>query len=262
MTNRPAGNNAEKDQALFNSIAHSYFQKDLHPAHRLARKLRLEQTIGNVDHINMPSILEVGCGGGFAAEYLAGKYSYYLGLDYSAELISFAEKQHQIPAANFTVADIATFDTEIRFDVILMVGLLHHLEDPSGILSSITRFLKPGGKIYANEPQNGNPVISFARWIRKKIDSSYSEDQLEYSRKDLIEMSKRAGLDQITVRPQGLLSTPFAEVSLPLQWLMTPISKACCVVDHFLEKNISTLLMYLSWNLVLEAKVKPRKEIK
>jgi SAM-dependent methyltransferase len=78
-----------KDRELFDRISGGYWLKDLLPAHRSARQCRLEQTIMSIPVSSNITILEVGCGAGFSAEYLRGKYHEYCGIDYSDELIKY-----------------------------------------------------------------------------------------------------------------------------------------------------------------------------
>ncbi len=70
-SNRPELTGREsRDQALFERVAADYHRKDLLPAHRRARRHRLMQTLRSVELPADCSILEVGCGAGFAADYL------------------------------------------------------------------------------------------------------------------------------------------------------------------------------------------------
>ena len=205
-------------------------------------------------NITAPDILEVGCGAGFSADYLHGRYKTYLGLDYSEKLIAFAKSKNRRAGADFIVADIAQHQSKTKYDAIIMIGLLHHLEEPATTLSQMIKLTKPGGLIIANEPQSGNPAISFLRWVRKKTDPSYSEDQEEYSKEELIKLAQQAGLTDIQIYPQGLFSTPFAEVLLPFQIIMMPLSKFACFLDRVLEKYLPGILSFISWNLILVAK--------
>lgn len=67
------------------SIADSYVAKDLTPYCRMARSLRLTRSLRHVPR-PIDQLLEVGCGAGFSAEYLAGDYGRYVGVDYTAAM--------------------------------------------------------------------------------------------------------------------------------------------------------------------------------
>ena len=239
---------ATRDRALFDDIASEYAGKDLAPGQREARRHRLIQSIRCLDLTSNPEILEVGCGAGFSAEYLAGTFSRYKGIDYSENLIAFAEHTHGGPGVEFETADLNTLREDETFDVILMIGLLHHLDDPVASLTRLSRLLRPGGWLLANEPQSGNVLISVLRSIRKQVDDAYSADQDEFSAPELLDMYQRAGLTDIRVRPQGVFSTPIAEVTLPS--FVRAAAGVACRVDSYLENRFPAALKYVAWNLI------------
>ena len=241
---------ARRDRELFDRIAHDYCRKDQLPAHRRARELRLLQTLRHAELDPSGDLLEIGCGAGFAAGYLRDRYRSYRGIDHSSELVDLANSINGGPGITFETADAETFSIDRRFDLIFMIGVLHHLSDPAATLRHLTGLLKPDGRIVVNEPQNGNPLIQLARGVRKKTDTHYSEDQTVYSGKDLRAIFSDAGCEVVKLVPQGLLSTPFAEVAMPAQALMTPLSSLTCAVDRTLESGFPRLLGYLSWNLI------------
>ena len=240
-----------RDRALFERVAADYHRKDLLPAHRRARRYRLLQSLRHVELPSNCSILEVGCGAGFAADYLRGRYGQFLGIDYSQELIGYARKHNAWSGVRFEVANVNDFESKQKFDLILMIGLLHHLDDPEAILRNMSSYLKPDGWILANEPQSGNPVFQIARKIRMSLDRNYSDEQLQYSQKQLTDMFHSAGLSDVQVMPQGLFSTPLAEVALPYQGLLSPISTGLCALDGVIERCVGGSLVWPFWNLIV-----------
>ena len=61
------------DKKLFDDIAANYVKKDLTTYCRVARKLRLVQSLKGIQQ-PIKKILEVGCGAGFSVDYLKGKF--------------------------------------------------------------------------------------------------------------------------------------------------------------------------------------------
>lgn len=240
-----------RDQALFDRAAADYHRKDLLPAHRRARRHRLIETLRLVELPPDCSILEVGCGAGFAADYLSGRYLRFVGIDYSQELIGYARTYNARQGVSFEISNVNDFASDQRFDLVLMIGLLHHLDDPEAALRRMAGLLAPGGWILANEPQSGNPLFQAARKLRMRLDRNYSDDQLQYGKKALTEMFRRAGLSEIRVRPQGLFSTPLAEVAMPLQGLVSPVSAALCALDGVIESGVGRFVSWPFWNLVV-----------
>lgn len=245
-----AAERSARDRALFDRIAAEYCAKDLAPAQRVARAHRLRQTLAVVASPRQPDCLEIGCGAGFAASYLAGQFASYHGLDHSPALLDYARAHNAGSGVVFELGDVAEFVPARRYDVIFMIGVLHHLSAPVEVLRRLRGLLAAGGAVVVNEPQPANPLIRFARAWRTRLDAGYSAEQEQFSARDLRGMFDAAGYHLVEVVPQGLLSTPFAEVVTPPQLLCTPLSRWCCAVDALLERHLPNLLSRWSWNLI------------
>jgi len=244
---------SNREDPLFDRIAPSYVKKDLTLYCRIARKLRLLRTLKNVPK-PVGALLEIGCGAGFSAEYLRGQYRRMVGIDYSANLIAFATKYNASPQASFYCQDVKDFSTEQTFDVILMIGVLHHLKDAEYVLTRLRSFLAEGGVLLANEPQKGNPLIVLMRRIRKRIDPEYAMDQIEFSEREFQDVFARCGYT-VRLLPQGFLSTPLAETRLLPGFIGVPLAWLVSVVDPILEVLLSgRILRKLAWNIVVEAR--------
>lgn len=244
------GDRQSRDQALFDDIAGRYAHKDRHPTSSIARRQRLLQTMATAPLPDRPAILEAGCGAGFSARYLEGRYSQFVGIDYADKLIECAKQSNGLPGTRFETANIKSLDMHASFDAVVMIGVLHHLDDIDAAMQQMVKTLKPGGWLLANEPQPSNPLIRMARRYRKRMDRDYSDEQDEMTAEDLRTTYLKAGLTDIKITPQGLLSTPFAEVPLGPAWLTRPIAKACCGIDTAAERVIRPLLGKVTWNLI------------
>ena len=69
----------------------------------------------------------------------------------------------------FVTANIKTFTSDGLFDLIFLIGVLHHLDDMEQVLRQLVRLLKPGGWLVASEPQPTNPLVRLARFARKML---------------------------------------------------------------------------------------------
>ena len=245
------------DKALFERIAKTYAGKDLSISSSGARAQRLTQTVNRIPSLNQMRILEVGCGAGFTPRYLDYAFTSYIGIDYSQALIEIAASLNSRENTDFQATNLKSFEDSEGFDVILAIGVLHHFDDIPDCLRKIGRLLKPGGILAVNEPQSGNPFIGLLRALRKRVDSGYSDDQCTLSIQSLTNLLSTAGLEVNDVRPQGFLSTPFAEVVMPLPSIAAKVSKVACWIDRLLERAIPNRLIWLSWNLVAVA-TKPK----
>jgi SAM-dependent methyltransferase len=242
---------ADSDRELFDSVAEHYSAKDLAAGSRLARRRRLEQTIAAVPGERFERVLEVGCGAGFGAEYLRGRFDRYVGIDHSQRLIEVAREKNSGAGIRFEVTSIEAFEPPSDFDLIFMIGVLHHLEMPSRSLKRMVQWLRGGGHLAANEPQPANPLIRIARRARMRHDSAYSSDQVEFSVDDLRSLFQGAGLEKTEISAQGFLSTPFAEVVLRPDRIIMPLARAACAFDEILEKKNQSWTTKLSWNLIV-----------
>lgn len=243
----------KNDKDLFDRIASDYALKDQVNYCRVARKLRLQSTLRNFE-MPIESLLEIGCGCGYTVDYLSNKIKRFVGIDYSKELIKYAKLNNSGKDVNFVCANVNDFQTEEKFSVILMIGVLHHMPEPTKILSNVKQFLTKDGTVIINEPQRGNPLITFFRFLRKRLDKNYSSDQVEFSEQDLIEIFSNSGY-KINIYSQGFLTTPLAETTLLPRIIGLPLIYILKTMDQFFEKTIKNkLLRKFSWNIIIEAK--------
>lgn len=243
----------------FDTIAADFVKKDLVPYCRIMRKLRLMQTLKHVD-TPVGAVLEIGCGGGFAARYLRGQYRSYTGLDYARGLVAYAQHHNRDDRTLFLEKDVRRFDTADRYDVIFMIGVIHHLVDAKEILRHLRKFLKPDGVLIANEPHRGNPVIYLLRLLRTYIDPDYPKEQAFYLESELRQLFIDSGY-AIRSFPQGVLSTPLAETRFLPAAIGTPLARLLKFIDPLLDRLISVpVLRRLSWNVVVEGRIADGKD--
>ncbi|MCK5221424.1 MAG: class I SAM-dependent methyltransferase [Candidatus Aminicenantes bacterium] len=243
---------SRSEKAHFDSIASKYVKKDISPPSRAARKLRVRQTVSGIDCSGLPDILEVGSGAGYASEYLNGMYKSYTGIDFSKALVDLARSIHKGPDVEFLEADLYKFDPGRKFDLIIIIGVLHHMVDIPLSLLVCKELLKPGGVIVVNEPHDANILVRFVRMFRSKFDRSYSSDQEELNRKELKELFGKTGFSDISLNAQGFFSTPFAEVMMRPAFIFLPLASIFCMFDRIIEKVFGRVLSGLSWNIIVK----------
>lgn len=99
-------------------------------------------------------LLEIGCGPGTMCRYVPENVS-YIGCDVSARYIEYAQKQFAGRGQFFAtpVGHLATLEVE-QFDVIIALGLLHHLNDGEIITlcDEVLGLLRPGGSFITGDP--------------------------------------------------------------------------------------------------------------
>jgi len=98
------------------------------------------------------SLLELGLGHGHTTNLLSGNFSRHLVLDGSAKVIkNFREKY---PSCDVEIREtyFENFNSDEKFDVILLGFILEHVDDPVAIMSRFNQFLSPQGRIFLTVP--------------------------------------------------------------------------------------------------------------
>lgn len=247
-----------KDQILFDEIAEKYMRKDIAPSSTLPRKAQLVTAIQSfLEKKNtLGTVVDIGCGIGAPAKYLTGLYDRYIGIDQSAEMISVAryfnrkEKQAEFIADNIKGPQVP----KKIADIILSIGALHHMTELERVMETLVEIAKPNTDLLIIEPQNANPLIQGMRWLRGKIDKGYSEEQIFFSEAELVELLTNAGIMDLKISYQGYLSTPFAQVIIPPQFLTYRLSQTAILIDRWLQAHLKGELRKLSFNIIITGK--------
>jgi len=100
-------------------------------------------------------VLDVGCGTGFFAFHAAKKGAKVLGIDYAEEGINIAKKKYEHRNLKFEKLDVK--EIKEKFDIIVSIGVLEHMDEPLEILRLLKSRLNPKGKIIVTTPNWTNP---------------------------------------------------------------------------------------------------------
>ncbi|HOU91696.1 MAG TPA: class I SAM-dependent methyltransferase [Polyangiaceae bacterium] len=98
-------------------------------------------------------VLELGCGNGFGAELIARlRPRSYTGIDVMPEQIALAERR-RLAGARFRVGDASAVDLpDASADLVVIFGILHHVERWREALGECARLLRAGGVLVVEEP--------------------------------------------------------------------------------------------------------------
>lgn len=108
------------------------------------------------------SLLDIGCGTGESRKLYINHVGDYIGLDLSPASIAFAQKR--FPESRWIVADACGLPyAEGCFDVVAFSSVLHHIEDYGRALREARRVLKPGGTVFAFDPNAWHPAMALFR---------------------------------------------------------------------------------------------------
>lgn len=108
------------------------------------------------------NILDFGCGPGIFTSRLAKFGKSVVGVDISKEFIQQAVNRVTLENTEFihvksNLAD--ALGANRRFNVLVLVDVIHHLDDIKPTLEDALTYLNPGGKVLVYEPNILNPVL-------------------------------------------------------------------------------------------------------
>ena len=108
----------------------------------------------NIKSSNKPlkniKILDIGCGGGLLSEPMSRLGANVVGIDASVKNIKVAKfhaKKNKLKI-NYKVASPETIKTKIKFDVILNMEIVEHVEDISFFINESSKLLKKNGVMF------------------------------------------------------------------------------------------------------------------
>ncbi|HUS27991.1 MAG TPA: bifunctional 2-polyprenyl-6-hydroxyphenol methylase/3-demethylubiquinol 3-O-methyltransferase UbiG [Kofleriaceae bacterium] len=91
-------------------------------------------------------VLDLGCGGGFLANFLAARGHVVTGIDTTAENLAVARAHG---TATYDVADACALPyAAASFDVVCAMDLIEHVPEPDRLIAEVARVLRPGGVFF------------------------------------------------------------------------------------------------------------------
>jgi trans-aconitate methyltransferase len=140
-------------------------------------------------------VLDIGCGNGHTIAYLQKSWlsAKYYGFDLSPAAIEIAKTK--VPGANFKVMFLDEADYKIRFECILLLGVVEHFEKLHESLVQVNNLLTPSGIVYIEAPnclayETSTPEEGFRR-------VNFGNRQMEWhlSRDSWVKHFKAAGFE-------------------------------------------------------------------
>ena len=125
----------------FNPIRISYIKENIINSFKLSN---------NSKPLNNVEILDIGCGGGLLSEPMCRLGAKVSGIDASEKNISIAKlhaKKSNLDI-NYVCTSPESFKTKSRFDVILNMEIVEHVEDVDFFLKSCSKLLKKNGIMF------------------------------------------------------------------------------------------------------------------
>ena len=138
-------------------------------------------------------ILDLGCGGGLVCEPLARLGANVAGIDFVTKNIEVA-RQHAIKSnlnIQYTKQNLSSLNIRKKYDVILLLEVIEHLDNWKKIISKSIKYLKPKGRII---------LSSINRTILSKIIAIFLAEQILYW------VPKKTHTYSKLVKPEELMS--------------------------------------------------------
>ena len=98
------------------------------------------------------SLLELGLGHGYTTDIFSGQFKRHVVLEGSPTVIKNFRDKHLECNAEIVETYFENFETDERFDLIVMGFILEHVDDPLLILRRFREFLAPGGRMFLAVP--------------------------------------------------------------------------------------------------------------
>lgn len=160
----------DRQRKHFESISETYFDARQNPNHLLYKQLIWDHFFKRNSYVlqDGAKVIEPMCGyseGKAILEAHCGNDFEYTGFDFSRPLVERAREK--FPGAKIYVQDVTKFEGQEQFDLMILIGGLHHVyAHVSLVLKRLSGALKPGGYLINLEPTQNNPVY---RWVRQRI---------------------------------------------------------------------------------------------
>lgn len=146
---------------------------------------RVTLTVKELDAMDRPTVLDVGCGSGRNSVIFVKQadVAHLTGVDFSERMIELAKEtaaEHNVEdQCDFILQDVLTYKPVEKFDAVVALGVFDYVEDPAPFLHQLAKLCR--GKILASFP--GNALVrSTLRKIRYNMRGCplyfYTEDRL------------------------------------------------------------------------------------
>jgi len=201
----------ERQKKHFDSIAERYERARQHPNHLCLKNLIWSEFLGD-SLSQLPEtvrVLEPMCG--FAdgksilSDYVDGRIDYH-GFDYSTEVVTRLKEKH--PEVNVWQQDVSTFSSDDQYDIIILLGGLHHVPHIAGdVVKRLSERLSDTGIFINLEPTYGNRLFQSVReWIYRRNSLFDEQTERAFSVAELRGFFEASGLEPSTIIYPGLLA--------------------------------------------------------
>jgi 2-polyprenyl-3-methyl-5-hydroxy-6-metoxy-1,4-benzoquinol methylase len=116
------------------------------------------------------NLLDIGCGNGALSEIFIGLVDQITLMDISQPMLKLAEiKFKEIKFNNIILVNQRLEDSNLseKYDVILAIGVIAHVQDVEEFLLKCKSYLKPKGHLILQFTEDTHPITRINNWIQK-----------------------------------------------------------------------------------------------
>ena len=189
-------------------------------------------------------ILDIGCGTGIHAHYLAEKGYQVTGIDFSEEMIKIAQ-ENKNDKTEFYVADATNFNLDKKFDIVLslfhVVSYQSTNKDISNVFINVSKHLKKDGLFifdfwYGPAVLIEQPSIKIKRFENDEIKVVRIAEPYTNTVKNTVDVNY-----EIIVSSKTSRNIEFINEIHKMRYLFIP------EIDNFLDNTKMTVLNYGEW---------------
>jgi SAM-dependent methyltransferase len=164
-------------------------------------RIRLRRVLPATDGAHR-TILDAGCGPGVFSFELAKRHprAQVLGIELEPELVGRATaiaERAGLTNCTFEKGDVTRLDFDAKFDLVVSVDNLEHVEDDVTAMETLLRALRPGGTLVVHVPGYERRWLLFGRRVNFDVPGHVRPG---YRAPELADKLRRAGFDVVDQR--------------------------------------------------------------
>jgi 2-polyprenyl-3-methyl-5-hydroxy-6-metoxy-1,4-benzoquinol methylase len=197
----------------------------------VANTLQSKMVHQQIESLSCNSLLDLGCGDGtYTHEFLKFPNLKIVGLDPADKAIAYASQKYgdedRLRFISSSIQELIS--SKKRFDLVVLRGVLHHCDDPEGVVyeaSKVTNF------ILILEPNGLNPIMKI---IEKLSPYHRAHSEKSFTKRRIASWLESADFELISYDLGILVPYFFPSKLIPLMVWLEPIIKRMPIIKKFL----------------------------